>query len=185
MSRYDPVRYVTSIAKKFTNEIGFIPLQRYENAILGQELFVQELNDEPCGFLFTGKPNLGRIHIWQTAIQLDARRLAAATSMIDRLKEHARRKHVHTITLRCRDDLDANAFWKATGFVLRRISLAGKARGGTILEYSLEVATKQLSIFDTETPTSREPDQVRSICTNAIRSRKQQPDRQKWLIPNP
>ena len=91
---FDPVTYTRCLAKKMTNELGFIPESRYSDAVPDGRLLIQTLNEEPCGFLFFGKPKNGRIKVWQTAIQVDARaprsglRLARPTKT---LRERKRR----------------------------------------------------------------------------------------------
>ena len=146
----DNVKYVVSLAKKLTNEIGFVPFTRYADAMAAGRLHVQTLNDEPCGFILHGPPKNGYLHISQTAVQVDARRRAAATEMLDRLKLYARLKEVHTILLRCRSDLQANEFWQASGFLRYATSPGGRARGGLIHHYALKLPTKQTLLFPEE-----------------------------------
>jgi GNAT superfamily N-acetyltransferase len=150
MSQLDPVKYATSLAKTLTNEIGFVPITRYEDAHGHGRLLIQRLNEEPCGFLIHGPPNDGRIHVWQTAVQIDARRQAAATDLVHLLKLYALTKDAREIILRCRDELDANHFWQACGFQLYKTSNGGKARGRIVNHYSLLLPTKQKLLFPAE-----------------------------------
>ena len=143
----DNLKYVVSLAKKLTNEIGFVPDTRYAAAEAAGRLHVQTLNDEPCGFIVHGPPKKGYVHIWQTAVQVDARRRAAATAMLDSLKLNARLKNAHTILLRCRSDLQSNEFWQASGFLRYATSPAGRCRGGLIYHYALKLPTKQTLLF--------------------------------------
>lgn len=142
--------YATSLAKKLTNEIGFIPSTRYADAQEKGRLLIQTLNDDPCGFLVFGPPFKGRVHVWQTAVQVDARRQAAATALLEKLKHYATTKSAFEIVLRCRHDLEANGFWTAAGFRHFATSQGGKSRGGMIYHYSLPLVTKQHKLFPDE-----------------------------------
>jgi GNAT superfamily N-acetyltransferase len=144
------VKYTVALAKKLTNEIGFIPATRYEDAGAAGRLLIQTLNDDPCGFLVFGPPFKGRIHVWQTAVQVDARRRQAATALLENLKRYAADKSAFEVVLRCRHDLEANAFWTAAGFRHFATSQGGRSRGGQILHYSLPIETPQLKLFPDE-----------------------------------
>jgi GNAT superfamily N-acetyltransferase len=117
--------YIVNLAKKHTDEIGFIPrptLERYWQC--GQIEFEYE-NDELCGFLVfgNGRPTL---RIYQAVIQYDARRREHGTNLVQRLILKADRRGYDALALWCANDLEANEFWKALGFVL-----VTQKRGGT------------------------------------------------------
>jgi hypothetical protein len=130
--------YVLALAKKHTNEIGFIPrpkLELYEQR--GQILAAQE-NDELCGFLVLGR-DYRTMHVYQTCVQYDARRRKHAIALVNRLEQIAARRNCTAISLRCALDLEANSFWLASGFKLERVDTTPNTRGRQVGVYRKEV----------------------------------------------
>jgi hypothetical protein len=141
------LKYVLSLSQKHAHELGFIPFQRYSEASDRGRMFLQRLNDELCGFLLFGAVKDNHIKVTQTVIQVDARRIANATEMIDKLKALAIANGAHTISLRCADDLEANKFWHACGFTHTRSTSGGESKGRLINHYSIELPTAQQLLF--------------------------------------
>jgi hypothetical protein len=128
--------YVVSLAKRERETIGFIPGERYLQAYEAGQLVGQRFNGELCGFLYHGPIRADRaVHIWQCAIQVDARRLNAATEVVAAFVARCERRQAACIRLRCAAELEANAFWVAMGFTPVRVVAGGLSRGRLIIEY--------------------------------------------------
>lgn len=112
--------YVTSLAKTFSNQIGFIPKCGIEQYLEKSAVLLATENDSPAGFL-VGNPAL----IWQpllrpisqAAIQFDAQRHSHGRQLVELVADLARSAGQIGIQANCREDLDANAFWHAAGFI--------------------------------------------------------------------
>jgi hypothetical protein len=109
--------YALDLMRKNYENVGFIPAPRMAQYEERGQLWLQFDNGDPCGYLVFGNgwPSL---KIYQCVIQTDARRLAHATTLVDRLIELGQSHSMRSIDLRCADDLEANIVWKAMGFRL-------------------------------------------------------------------
>lgn len=99
-------------------ELGFIPdstlRDRYCRS--GQYLISTHRTGGKIGFLIFGRPLQGHVlHIHQTCLELDHRRRQHASDLVQRLHAIATAAGCSEIRLRCRTDINANAFWKALG----------------------------------------------------------------------
>lgn len=127
----DPFRitsYVRDLMEKNYEAVGFIPTPRLEQYVERGQILLQTENDEPCGYLAFGN-GWPVLKVYQCCIQYDARRLDHATSLVARLIEVARLRGCTAISLWCADDLDANSFWRASGFQFGGQRDGGARRG--------------------------------------------------------
>jgi hypothetical protein len=85
-----PIPYVRDLMEKNYEAVGFIPLPRLEDYALRGQILVQHENDEPCGYLAFGN-GWPVLKVYQCCIQVDARRAAQATVLVDKLISIARR----------------------------------------------------------------------------------------------
>lgn len=122
------LKYIISLSKKFTNQIGFIPKPRIETDFEKGRFLIERENDEPCGFLYCGNGKKNLV-ILQAAIQYDAQRRTHGLNLVKRLILYAEAKGFETISCKCADDLEANEFWKSCGFVWSGISEHESKRG--------------------------------------------------------
>lgn len=112
--------YVRSLTKRFSNQIGFIPDVGIAAYLEKSAILIAEENGEPAGFLL-GNPHL----VWQpllrpitqAAIQFDAQRHSHGRRLVDTIADLARSAGQIGIQANCREDLAANEFWQAAGFV--------------------------------------------------------------------
>jgi|TARA_R100000655_G_scaffold86602_3_gene126670 ribosomal protein S18 acetylase RimI-like enzyme len=119
-----PALYAENLQRKNSDALGFIPrsaLQRYEH---NNQIIIETEGGDECGFLIYGKrwPDMT---IAQACIDYDVRRQKHGMNLVDQLITIAKKRH-ESITLRCRENLDANRFWKASGF-----NLIGSVQGGS------------------------------------------------------
>jgi len=125
------VTYLVWLAKKESNAIGFYPKSNYEAALRRDRIIIAWQADHPCGFLFWSRcqgHRPGAIKINQIAIQKDAQRMTNATRLLTQLMNHEHAADRNRIILHCAEDLEANLFWRALGFVHTYTSRPRNAR---------------------------------------------------------
>ncbi len=122
--------FVRDLARRFTNQIGFIPAARTEKELEAGHILLGELNDAEAGFLFI-RPALSydttTCSIIQAAVEMDAQRQAVGLALVQQAEAQARARGQAIIQCWCRSDLDATAFWHAAGFHAMAIRDGGTA----------------------------------------------------------
>jgi len=115
----DDVAYELSLAKRFTDQLGFLTRDAVEHyAMRGGVLRARE-NEEPAGFLVfvSTKGDQPRVaQIYQAAVQLDAQRRKHGLALVDQACQLSRSSGAHLMQCWCASDLEANEFWLAAGF---------------------------------------------------------------------
>lgn len=107
--------FVDDLAKKNSHAVGFLPYQAYQSALEAKRVLLLIENDEPAGYLIHG-PEITHSKIYQVVIHEQLRRIEHGRQLVDSLREHLQQFEVHTLSLHCAEDLDANRFWNAIGF---------------------------------------------------------------------
>lgn len=108
--------FVEHLAKKESSAVGFLPRTIYPKAIQEGRCQIAEANGEAAGFFLQG--NWAPVtRIYQTAVTEEERLQDCARSMFHRMRLRAVELGVQAIELHCADELPANAFWHALGFV--------------------------------------------------------------------
>lgn len=169
--------YARSLADAHRTALGFLPAVAYQLAADAGRLYTARENDDPAGFLLVGPFNR-HAHVWQTCVQIDARRLAHATRLVNRLLHDAQDAGAHDLTLWCAEDLEANDFWLAAGFEpigrrirskrrkrvqigYRRTLAAGRKRAADLAADPQHQRRKQLlTLFGAMTPTKADADRA-------------------------
>lgn len=123
-----PYQYWLHLSRLHSDELGFLPAPAVAQLIDRGRLLLELENNEPCGFLLHG-PARRVLRVYQTCIQVDARRIHHALHLVADLRARALAGGSRAIVLHCAEDLDANAFWRAAGF-----TLVGKRRKSTTRE---------------------------------------------------
>lgn len=120
--------YVRDLMAKNYEAVGFLPLPRLEEYAQRGQILLQTENDTPCGYLAFGN-GWPTLKVYQCCIQYDARRLDHASDLVNRLVAIARQRGCTAISLWCADDLEANSFWRASGFQFGGQRDVGNRRG--------------------------------------------------------
>ena len=126
----DKTGFIEDLHKRNSDALGFIPrtrIKEYENE--GRTL-IQFDKKEPVGFLLFGKA-WPYLNIYQACIEYDVRRQHFGMELVDRLEKKAKQNHTG-IYLRCRENLEANKFWKKLGYQIVKKIPGGKKRGKEI-----------------------------------------------------
>lgn len=120
-------QYWLHLARKHTDELGFLPAPAVARLINAGRLITELENNEPCGFLLHG-PARQVLRVYQTCVQLDARRIHHALNLVADLRARALAGGSRAIVLHCAADLDANTFWRAAGFTMVGSRVKSKRR---------------------------------------------------------
>ena len=126
----DLVKYAVSLQKKNSSELGFLPKMAFEQKYSAGRMIMGMVNNHCRLHLGAGKDKVLRIH--QACIQYDARRCTWGSEIVKATEQHARDTGCQMIVLRCREGLEANAFWEAEGYIHVNTVEGGKQRGKPI-----------------------------------------------------
>ena len=113
---------IDKLQKDNSYAVGFIQKTVWEKYVFGGErnfvVFICMANNDAVGYVLItpGKGSYKYSKIQQIAIRNDARRLHYGTALLDVCKQFCEKFHRVGFTLRCREDLESNNFWKALGF---------------------------------------------------------------------
>lgn len=121
-STYKDMLLIDKLQKENSYAVGFIQKTIWENYVFGGErnfvVFICEANKDAVGYVLI-TPGMGSYKyakIQQIAVRNDARRLYYGTALLDVCRQFCEQFHRIGFTLRCRQDLESNMFWKSLGF---------------------------------------------------------------------
>ena len=123
---------VDKLQKDNAYAVGFIQKTIWEDYVWGGKrnfvVLICEANADAVGYvLFTpARDSYRYAKMQQICIRDDARRLQYGTALIDVCKQFCEMFWRKGFTLRCREDLAANNFWKALGFKVYGVWKKGK-----------------------------------------------------------
>jgi hypothetical protein len=112
--------FVRSLAKKFSNAVGFIPDAALDWYLDASCVNLAVENGEPAGYLLGRDQlrwNFAIRPIFQAAICFDAQRRHIGLALVDAREDAAREAGQVALQANCREGLDANHFWQQAGFV--------------------------------------------------------------------
>lgn len=114
--------FIDKLQKDNAYAVGFIQRTVWDKYVFGGErnftVFVCEKNTDPVGYILLtpGRTMNSYAKIQQICVRDDARRLDYGTALITVVKDFCETFNRAGVTLRCRNDLESNKFWKALGF---------------------------------------------------------------------
>jgi len=150
--------FICALMRTETDALGFIPRPTLYDRITrhGRYLIQTDSHGRKLGYLLHGPTMPDRtIKVYQAVVDIDHRRIQHATRLVDRLIRRARAMEATSITLRCALDLEANAFWIASGFHLEAILPGGARRNRLIATYRLQVASTAIALPTPQTYQNR------------------------------
>jgi len=113
---------IDKLQKENSYAVGFIQKTIWEKYVFGGErnfvVFICEANNDAVGYVLI-TPGMGVYRygkIQQIAVRNDARRLYYGTALLDVCRQFCEKFDRKGFTLRCRQDLESNSFWKSLGF---------------------------------------------------------------------
>ncbi len=118
--------------------------------------FICEKNLDPVGYILLtpGKSAYSYAKIQQIAVREDARRLEYGTALLDVVRQFCETFGRKGVTLRCRQDLESNSFWKNLGFTKYgvwkkgRVNHVGFKASNDINLWRKDLNRNLLSLFD-------------------------------------
>lgn len=139
----DDVTYALSLAKKFTDNLGFLPRPAVEFYAMNGGAWQVNQNGQPAGFViaaWTQKVSPRTACIYQAAVQLDAQRIHLGLALISHVCDEAASRGSHEIVCWCAADLQANYFWRAAEFTLMQTAEGGRRRKRHMLLWAKRLA---------------------------------------------
>lgn len=132
------LKYIEALSRKHAEELGFLTRTAMAAYLDRGRVTLAAENGDPCGYFLIGAPG-ERIRIFQACVQLDARGLGHAHTLLTDLIGNAAYAGASRITLHCRDGLESNGFWSACGFRSGGLILGGGARRKVVHEWELSI----------------------------------------------
>jgi hypothetical protein len=149
------LKYIDHLQRRNADALAFYPLSAFEREIPLGRVVLAEVNEEPCGYLYHGAFSIC-LKIHQACIQYDLRGQLYGAAMVRWLAGIAETSSVHSITLRCGSDIDANRFWALMGFTCEAVTHGGIRRKRDINHWALKL---QPSLFEfSAQPSDRQQD---------------------------
>jgi predicted GNAT family N-acyltransferase len=116
------ISLIDKLQKENSYAVGFIQKTIWDKYVFGGQrnfvVLICEANNEAVGYVLItpGKSSYKYAKIQQIAIRNDARRLYYGTALLDVCRQFCYKFYRVGFTLRCRQDLESNSFWKSLGF---------------------------------------------------------------------
>jgi GNAT superfamily N-acetyltransferase len=113
---------IDKLQKENSYAVGFIQKTIWDRYVFGGErnfvVLICEANNDAVGYVLItpGKAVYKYAKIQQIAVRNDARRLHYGTALLSVCRDFCETFGRIGFTLRCRQDLESNHFWKALGF---------------------------------------------------------------------
>lgn len=151
---------IDKLQKENSYAVGFIQRTIWDDYVFGGKrnfvVFICEANNDAVGYVLItpGKSVYRYAKIQQIAVRNDARRLHYGTALLDVCRQFCETFDRIGFTLRCRQDLESNQFWKALGFenydvwVKGRINHVGFKASDDINLWKIDLNRRIPSLFD-------------------------------------
>jgi GNAT superfamily N-acetyltransferase len=151
---------IDKLQKDNSYAVGFIQKTVWEKYVFGGErnfvVFICEANNEAVGYVLItpGKSSYKYAKIQQIAVRNDARRLQYGTALLDVCRQFCETFHRIGFTLRCRQDLESNKFWKSLGFQnygvweKNKVNHVGFKASDDINLWKIELNKNIITLFD-------------------------------------
>lgn len=111
------IDFIVNLHKKNSQRLGFIPKSRVEQYVNDNQVFIAKEGGLESGFCIVGSGKGLDLKIYQHCIEEDLRRLSIGKKLFNDVECVARNMGYENITLRCRENLEANKFWEALQFI--------------------------------------------------------------------
>lgn len=150
--------FIKHLAARNSNAVGFIPDAGVLNYVDAGCVTITRENDDEAGYLLARPREAGRAYIRpivQAAVCFDARRRRHALSLVDDLARAAFVSGQLLLQCWCREELEANDFWQAAGFIAVARRHAGSARGKPCILWRRPLSTAATAVLATISPTHR------------------------------
>lgn len=159
-STISDMKLIDKLQKENSNAVGFIQKSIWEDYVFGGKrnfvVLICEANADAVGYVLItpGMSEFRYAKIQQIAVRNDARRLHYGTALLDVCRQFCEQFNRIGFTLRCRQDLESNHFWKQLGFQnyglweKGKINHVGFKASDNINLWKIELNSKILTLFD-------------------------------------
>ena len=159
-STISDMKLIDKLQKENSNAVGFIQKSIWEDYVFGGKrnfvVLICEANADAVGYVLItpGMSEYRYAKIQQIAVRNDARRLHYGTALLDVCRQFCEQFNRVGFTLRCRQDLESNHFWKQLGFQnyglweKGKINHVGFKASDNINLWKIELNSKILTLFD-------------------------------------
>ena len=151
---------IVDLMRHERDKLGFIPITSLLKITKETDSLIwqRDGNNHKIGYLIHSPPrHYKTIHVWLTVIDIDKRRRKWATRAVAQLIRKAYDYNAPEIRLRCAADLEANAFWQASGFQLVAAVPNMRENDRLINEYALTRSQFKHIISDVQIPSIQIP----------------------------
>lgn len=138
ISKPSDLPYIVHLSKVHAEELGFLTRSAMATYLDSNRVTMARENGEPCGYFLTSH-HRQQTRIFQACVQMDARGLGHAQSLLSDLIRRSAAAGCQRLTLHCRDGLASNGFWSACGFSCTRLIPGGGARRKIVNQWELRV----------------------------------------------
>ena len=151
---------IDKLQKENSYAVGFIQKTVWDKYVFGGErnfvVFICEANNDAVGYVLItpARGTFKYAKIQQIAVRNDARRLYYGTALLDVCRQFCEKFDRIGFTLRCRQDLESNSFWKALGFEnyavweKGKINHVGFVASDNINLWKIELNKNIVTLFD-------------------------------------
>ena len=150
MSVNSTLDFIVDLHKRNSGALGFIPKPTIKKFIEDGQVFLKDEGGLYAGYFIIGSTNRNNLKIYQACVEEDLRKLQYGKELFKEVIEHGLTYNCESITLRCRENLNSNIFWKALGCNLLYLDERQTQRtkkGVNVCEYKIK-NKKQLNFFD-------------------------------------
>lgn len=130
--------YCIALHRQNSEQLGLLPMDRIREYVRRGQVFPAFDGGDLCGYIIAGM-NPPWARVWQACVEYTLRGLGHGSVMVAALEREARTRGCTGITLRCRDGLDSNLFWKALGFSIEYQVPGGARRGKPLNVFSKRI----------------------------------------------
>jgi hypothetical protein len=128
----DDLPWIYHLQRKFAHALGWIPKAGMQQPIDNGRILLAHENDAPAGFIYHkqlhGEPHIRSIV--QAAVAMDAQRRHHGLAVLDKIRLNSSED---VIQCWCAEELEANQFWHAAGFVPIAIRDPENVRGRRLI----------------------------------------------------
>ena len=142
--------FIVDLHKRNSASLGFIPKPAMKKFVEDGQVFLKDEGGLYAGYFIIGSTNRNNLKIYQACVEEDLRKLQYGKELFKEVIEHGLTYNCESITLRCRENLNSNIFWKALGCNLLYLDERQTQRtkkGVNVWEYKIK-NKKQLNLFD-------------------------------------
>jgi len=150
----DDAKYIEALARKWSNQIGFLPRQAIRRFAEHGRILINLENGDNAGYVLgSGSMRWDRrfANILQTAVPLDLQRQHIGLRLVEAYSRSCLLdpyNDTHCLQCWCAEDIEAMSFWPAAGFIAVASRDAKNARGRKMILWRQALSPLGYNILD-------------------------------------